>query len=636
MFQQTPGGGSSGSFSSDMKEAANSVRLADLGLKSIKERLRQGFGPFNIIDQVADLNQQTADAVRSSLGQGREITQMMQENFANATQRTLEFGIGQKENLDLFRSINDQLQRNTILTSEQIFNLNILAKNAGITQEAMAKIVEGFDTIGVGITQALGDVSEIEKMSRNYGLNVNDLLSTVGDKLSRINAYGFQNGVRGFSQMAAKAQMLRMDMDDTLQLSTDLLDPNRAIEFSTTLQQLGVSAGGLNDAFNVMYLAQNDVEGLQDATQELLASFVSFDEITGDFTISAQNRRRLQELAPELGKSFEEAANEATRSAQRVQKLNFLEGISEISEEDKQFLANIGQFNGGRLEFTLGDTTKSIEDIMMMDAEDRSNYFDALESQRIDDAKEPLDVAKEQLGVLESIDAALRSQLFRPTAAAINNDEIMTGFEDMAGAYRDAIVNIGNTTTEFIDGSLEDLLNTGFSLIREGITSGINSELMNTAFDNFEIYLGEASSELGIFTDALEDATNGVYERFDVPVYERQSEVPTPMAEGGLVTEAVNAIVGEAGPEAIIPLDRLESMMAQTSVGPQSVSVNLNVSGKIPLEVDNVVTNFNIDTQKLGKALLNDPNMMAGIVSLVSGDERQYGMGILNPRVDMT
>ena len=121
MFQQTPGGGSSGSFSSDMKEAANSDRLADLGLKSIKERLRQGFGPFNIIDQIADLNQQTADVVRSSLGQGREITQMMQENFANATQRTLEFGIGQKENLDLFRSINDQLQRNTILTSDQNF-----------------------------------------------------------------------------------------------------------------------------------------------------------------------------------------------------------------------------------------------------------------------------------------------------------------------------------------------------------------------------------------------------------------------------------------------------------------------------------------------------------------------------------
>ena len=154
----------------------------------------------------------------------------------------------------------------------------------------MAKIVEGFDTIGVGITQALGDVSEIEKMSRNYGLNVNDLLSTVGDKLSRINAYGFQNGVRGFSQMAAKAQMLRMDMDDTLQLSTDLLDPNRAIEFSTTLQQLGVS-WRIKRCIQCDVFSTNDVEGLQDATQELLASFVSFDEITGDFTISVKQKK---------------------------------------------------------------------------------------------------------------------------------------------------------------------------------------------------------------------------------------------------------------------------------------------------------------------------------------------------------
>jgi hypothetical protein len=36
---------------------------------------------------------------------------------------------------------------------------------------------------------------------------------------------------------------------------------------------------------------------------------------------------------------------------------------------------------------------------------------------------------------------------------------------------------------------------------------------------------------------------------------------PTFMAKGGLVTGPTNAIVGEAGPELVIPLDRFESMM---------------------------------------------------------------------------
>jgi hypothetical protein len=42
---------------------------------------------------------------------------------------------------------------------------------------------------------------------------------------------------------------------------------------------------------------------------------------------------------------------------------------------------------------------------------------------------------------------------------------------------------------------------------------------------------------------------------------------PRFLAEGGLVTSATNAIVGEAGPEVVIPLDRFESMMGMSEQG---------------------------------------------------------------------
>jgi phage-related minor tail protein len=35
----------------------------------------------------------------------------------------------------------------------------------------------------------------------------------------------------------------------------------------------------------------------------------------------------------------------------------------------------------------------------------------------------------------------------------------------------------------------------------------------------------------------------------------------TPFAKGGIVTSPVNALIGEAGPEAVIPLDRFDGMM---------------------------------------------------------------------------
>ena len=42
---------------------------------------------------------------------------------------------------------------------------------------------------------------------------------------------------------------------------------------------------------------------------------------------------------------------------------------------------------------------------------------------------------------------------------------------------------------------------------------------------------------------------------------------PIFLAEGGLVTSATNAVIGEAGPEVVMPLDRFESMMGMSGGG---------------------------------------------------------------------
>jgi hypothetical protein len=39
------------------------------------------------------------------------------------------------------------------------------------------------------------------------------------------------------------------------------------------------------------------------------------------------------------------------------------------------------------------------------------------------------------------------------------------------------------------------------------------------------------------------------------------------LAEGGLVTGPTNALIGEAGPEVVIPLDRFESMLGERGDG---------------------------------------------------------------------
>ena len=62
-----------------------------------------------------------------------------------------------------------------------------------------------------------------------------------------------------------------------------------------------------------------------------------------------------------------------------------------------------------------------------------------------------------------------------------------------------------------------------------------------------------------------------------------------PMATGGLVTAPTRAIVGEAGPEAVIPLDRFERMMGMTSGNSTEQVINLNFDS-ITIGAGNAVT----------------------------------------------
>jgi phage-related minor tail protein len=59
-----------------------------------------------------------------------------------------------------------------------------------------------------------------------------------------------------------------------------------------------------------------------------------------------------------------------------------------------------------------------------------------------------------------------------------------------------------------------------------------------------------------------------------------ESNTPKPMATGGIVTGPTRALVGEAGPEAVIPLDKLYAKFDQLiKATQQGKDVSLNLSG---------------------------------------------------------
>jgi hypothetical protein len=102
-----------------------------------------------------------------------------------------------------------------------------------------------------------------------------------------------------------------------------------------------------------------------------------------------------------------------------------------------------------------------------------------------------------------------------------------------------------------------------FEGVIEAITSTLNpfQTLLNRIIDGIKFLTGQPI-DLGQY---------GYYEPTSPIRPSRFDRVP--MAEGGIVTRATNALIGEAGPEAIIPLDRLGKMGGAT--------YNINVSAGV-------------------------------------------------------
>jgi hypothetical protein len=243
-------------------------------------------------DSIFDFEDQVSRVNRQVLGQGSIYAKSMREQFAKATMDVLQIGGNLDDVANTFSAINKVMGKNTMLSAKELSNMVALQKSAGITADEMGSLIEAFDSIGVGVEGAVSSIDDMASKARSLGLNVNTFLSTTAKNLKLVNSYGFKDGVDGITRMVARSQALRIDMTSVKGLAADLLNPEKAIELAAEFQNLGGAFAGLGDAYQLMNLGQNDMEGLQNAIINATKASVQFNSQTKRFEISALEMRR--------------------------------------------------------------------------------------------------------------------------------------------------------------------------------------------------------------------------------------------------------------------------------------------------------------------------------------------------------
>jgi len=284
-----------------------------------------------------------------NLGQSAAYAKNVENELGRAAVNGIKMGGSLDDVLTTFKEINASIGRTTYLSQQFYENVEAIEKY-GVKGETINSFAKFFDKVGGGMDAATEKQIELVNTAKAYGLNVGTFLGSVAGKLDIVNKYGFPKGVNDLASMVAKSQLLGDSLSVAQGFADQIMDsPEKAYEYAAQLQTLGGSFSQLGDGAQLLYMAQNDLKGLNDQLINATRGIATFNKETGQFEISANERLRLKGLK-NLGieaDKVEETALKLAKQEQIISQFKFKPQFEGLTEEQQQTLANYAQIQKG-------------------------------------------------------------------------------------------------------------------------------------------------------------------------------------------------------------------------------------------------------------------------------------------------
>jgi len=450
-------------------------------------------------------------------------------------------------------------------------------------------------------------------VARMMGVNMEGFMDNMTQNMDMLNTYNFADGVKGFAKMAAQSERLGISMGTTAKLAEQVMDPEGAIELAANLQVIGGAVGDLADPFKLMYMATNDLGGLQDALVDAGKSLTYFNEETGEISFPPTAQRQLRAMADALGMSKEEFAGMIKMQAKfeaASNQMNLSSFVGKDADEMKEFVASMAKMGEkGIYQIELEDKTGKKEMVNLSDL--TKDQVDVLRKIREQQEMTEKDVALEQLSLLDAIKnntAVMPKQALK--AGLIEKLDVgavqMTLTEGVNAAIDgESVKAIGDAMGEQMRKGVELMTGRDYNEVKEGVKKGTN--------------VGQAGVKAGLQTmsELITTSTNTTVNAQSVAVYgniEAKPEKDFMMAadgkpklilggpEGAIISAADDNIMGYKGGGGA-----LGSAAGATAGGggQQTIALKLEGMSSLPVTLKGVGEFANVN---IIDKLLNGPN----------------------------
>ena len=310
--------------------------------------------------------------INSKTGLNGELSKGLQKDMIQASVEASRYGISINEIGEFYTQMSANSGKFALINRDIMESAPPVATILGKTMSEMGDIISQYETVGLGVDKTIKALGDAALRTVGLGLNARTVSKQMSEQIDNLNKFGFQNGIQGLERMAQKAVEFKMSMDQVFKLADNVFTPEKAIEMSASLQVLGGAMGAFNDPIKLMYMATNNVEGLQDALQGATQGLATYNQEQGKFEITGVNLRKAREMANALGVDYKELTKSAIAGAERMSATTALMAntvTSSMSDKDKEFLINMSRMEGGEMKIvvpeSLSESFGNVQEIAM-------------------------------------------------------------------------------------------------------------------------------------------------------------------------------------------------------------------------------------------------------------------------------
>ena len=291
-----------------------------------------------------------------------KLSEGVREELTASNVELTKYGISFQDIVNASLSYTTQTGKFNLINTETFDKVAQSAKAYVGELSDLTNMLPDFEKIGYGASDTAKQIQISGQRIMKLGLDSKSMLKEVGGSLDKINQYGFKDGIQGLSNMVTKAKEFRMEMQSTFTIADKVMDPDGAIDMAANLMAIGGAIGDLGDPLKMMYMATNNVEGIQDALIGASSSLATFNKEGGRFEVTGINLRKAKAMADAMGVSMGELTKGAIAAAERTSAAtDMLANGLKLDKDQTDLITNLSKMKDGKMVMEIqGDEMRKI------------------------------------------------------------------------------------------------------------------------------------------------------------------------------------------------------------------------------------------------------------------------------------